>query len=60
MLNWLQHLIAEVTGAALPPDLVQIERLTRKIAGKRLQILCKDDLTEILQIAHWTLIEQRN
>jgi hypothetical protein len=57
MLNWLQHLIAEVTGAALPPDLVQMERLTRKIAGKRLQILSKDDLTEIVQIAHRTLIK---
>ena len=31
--------------------------VTRKIAGKRLQILCKDDLTEIVQIAHRTLIK---
>lgn len=60
MLNWLQHLIAEITEAALLPDLVQMERLTRKIAGKRLQILSRDDLTEIVQIAHQTLLDKRN
>ena len=60
MLNRLQHSIDETTGAALPPDLIIMERRTAKISRKRRAALSKDDLTEVVLIAHQTPIIKRN
>lgn len=56
MLNWLQHSIDETNGAALPPDLIIMERQTAKISGKRRAALSKDDLTEVVLVADQTPI----